>query len=119
MGKWDSAMFRSIAIVGALAFLCITLLAVIDGYQRHEFMMLITLYGGSYLVISLIGWFLLGLPIHYLLSRYSERSYMRYFLSGFLISVLLGLALNLRIGLFFGTFILAQDLLFRHFVYKK
>jgi hypothetical protein len=119
MGNWDNAFIKSIMYVGLGSIAYLLLMAFIDGYEAHEFIMLLTLYGTGYVLVSFVGWIAFGLPIHYLISKYTNSSYFYYVLSVVLLLLILWAIVNSETALFFGLFALIQALIFRYLVFKK
>ena len=119
MGNWDSALIKSIIIVGFASILYLLVMSLIDSYEPHEFALLLVLYGTGYLFVSFIGWLLIGLPTHYLISKFTNAAYHYYLTVIVLLSLMYWAFSNTGSALFFGSFTASQVLIFRYYVYKK
>lgn len=93
-GNWDSAAVKSVFYTGLLLLLGMATLMVSDLPSPMEMVGLFTgfaLLSAFYLTFSLIGWLVIGLPVHWLCSRYTQGHLVYYaFLPGtFLLLTLL------------------------------
>lgn len=79
LGEWDSALFKSL-------FISSLLIPVIYLFGTNEtevsdifgFFVSFLLYFGVFLLISLLGWLLIGLPTHWLICRFTSKAYFYY-----------------------------------------
>lgn len=80
LGDWDSAVVKSILFVG----LIIAFLALLTGLFPKSLndvvglFVFFFLYIGVYILISIIGWFFIGFPIHWLACKYTNGSFFYY-----------------------------------------
>ncbi len=121
LGCWDTAMFKSIAIVGALSVAYYTVAMGVSASVSEIYGLLAFtgLFTSVYLLTSIAGWFLIGLPVHWAICKYSSGGYGLYVLSA-LVTILVILALsNLGTAVFFGVVILSQVLLFKYYVSQQ
>ena len=119
MGNWDHALIKSIIFVGLGSTLYLLVMAFIDSYEPHEFALVLVLYGTGYLFISFVGWVLIGLPTHYVISKYTNAAYFYYIAVIVVLTLIYWFFANTGSALFFGSFAVIQALLFRYYVYKK
>lgn len=117
-GSWDSAVIKSICYVGIgipiwFLFNGLSLSALNDILGLAVSFLL---YIGVYLLISIIGWLVVGFPVHWFAKKYTNGSYTLY--------VALPLVVIVS-GLFYDTpqilgwAALFQAVLFRYYLYKK
>lgn len=74
------------------------------------------LYVGVYLLVSIAGWLVIGFPLHFLICKYTNRSYLYY--AALPIAFVLP-PLFYKGSLLHGLAALFQALIFRFYVYKK
>ncbi|HEA15278.1 MAG TPA: hypothetical protein ENH88_02250, partial [Pseudoalteromonas prydzensis] len=80
------------------------------------FVVTLLLYIGVYLLISIAGWLVIGFPLHFVISKYTNGSYLYY---AALPIVFVIPCLFYKGSLLLGLAALFQALIFRFFVYKK
>jgi hypothetical protein len=119
MGNWDNAFIKSIIFVGLASILYLLVMAFIDSYEPHEFVLVLVLYGTGYLFVSFIGWMLIGLPAHYIISKFTNTAYIYYIAVIIVLTFIYWQFANTGSALFFGSFAVTQALIFRYYVYKK
>jgi len=119
MGNWDNALRKSIMFVGIASIMYLLIIAFIENYEPNELMLLLVSYGTGYFFISFVGWILIGLPTHYLLSKFTNASYLYYLAVIVVLSLIYWSFSNTGSALFFGLFAVIQVLIFRYYVYKK
>jgi hypothetical protein len=119
MGNWDNAFIKSIIFVGLASTFYLLVMAFIDSYEPHEFVLVLVLYGTGYLFISFVGWMLIGLPAHYIISKFTNAAYIYYIAVILVLTFIYWLFANTGSALFFGSFAVIQALIFRYYVYKK
>ncbi|WP_417706564.1 hypothetical protein [Rheinheimera aquimaris] len=122
LGRWDSAVFKSVCLPAIL----VLLYAVyetgfpldLDGIAGlGTFAML---FIGVYLSISLVGWLVIGFPVHWLICKYSSGSYFLYVAAAVLFSCLLFLVFGVvEVAAIYGFFALIQAVLFKYYAYKQ
>ena len=113
LGNWDTAIIKSLFSV-ALGVVFFTIFSNSLPTTANDFYGLvisILMFFGVYLLISIIGWLLIGLPIHWLITKYTKGSYILYILLP-LAFVILGLLLNG--SLLFSLVAFFQALTFRY-----
>lgn len=116
LGKWDSALFKSL-FISSLLIPVIYLFGTNETQVSDLFGSLVSflLYFGIFLLISLLGWLLIGFPTHWLICRFTSKAYFYYAL---IPSLFLGISYLSNGPWFLGGIALAQALLFRYFVFK-
>ncbi|TMP34805.1 hypothetical protein [Pseudoalteromonas rubra] len=80
-GNWDSAAVKSVFYTGLLLLLGMASLMLDDLFSPMELVRLftsMTLLSAFYLAFSLIGWLVIGLPVHWLCSRYTQGHLVYY-----------------------------------------
>ncbi len=118
LGGWDDAILKSLLYVG----LGIAIYALFNSFTSSSendtlgFVVTLLLYIGVYLLISIVGWLVIGFPLHFVISKYTNGSYLYY---AALPSVFVIPCLFYKGSLLFGLAALFQALIFRFFVYKK
>ncbi|PKM20295.1 MAG: hypothetical protein CVV11_01910 [Gammaproteobacteria bacterium HGW-Gammaproteobacteria-15] len=117
LGDWDSAVVKSILFVG----LIIAFLALFTGLFPKSLndvvglLVFFFLYIGVYILISIIGWLLIGFPIHWLACKYTNGSFFYYLV---LPVIFLMLALFNDGPVLFSLAPVLQAFFFRYFVYR-
>ena len=119
MGNWDNALIKSIVFVGLGSMLYLVVKAFVDNYESHEFMLILVLYGTGYLFVSFVGWALIGLPTHYVISKYTNAAYLYYISVVVVLILIYWFFANKDAAFFWGLFAATQALTFRYYVYKK
>ncbi|RVT44999.1 hypothetical protein EMM73_14865 [Rheinheimera sediminis] len=116
LGKWDSALFKSL-FISSLIIPVIYLFGANEIQASYLFGFLVTflLYFGVFLLISLLGWLLIGFPTHWFICRFTSKAYFYYAL---IPGLFLGISYFSKGPWFLGGIALAQALLFRYFVFK-
>jgi hypothetical protein len=118
LGSWDTAVIKSLLSV-ALGVVLFTIFSNSVPTTANDFygvIVSILLFLGVYFVISIIGWLLIGFPIHWLITKYTKGSYIFYILLP-LVFVILDLLLSG--ALLFSLVAFFQALTFRYWVHKK
>ena len=119
LGNWDSALFKSLltsSLVIPIAFL-------IKSFQLHKFeptelvglFVPFLFYIAIFLLVSLVGWLLIGFPIHWLACKFKRTSYVYYALVP---ACFLCVSYFTNGPWLFGLIALVQALLFKCFVFK-
>ncbi|AEE23226.1 hypothetical protein Glaag_2281 [Glaciecola sp. 4H-3-7+YE-5] len=120
LGHWDRAIIKSLSWV-ALGIIFVTLFSGSIPATAKDLSGLIVsllLFVGVYLLISIIGWLLIGFPTHWLICKFTDASYKFYFS----VSIFVGLiiySLNNQDSLLFALTAFSQAMIFRFYVYKK
>ena len=122
LGKWDSAVFKSVGIPAIL----VLLYAVyetgfpLDFDDLAGFGMFAALFIGVYLLFSLGGWLFIGFPSHWLICKYGNGSYFWYLATALLFTGLLYLFSGVtEVAAIYGFFALIQAVLFKYYAYKQ
>lgn len=118
MGNWDNAFIKSILFVGFGSIFYLLIMAVVNSYEPHEAALVIALYGSGYLVVSFVGWVVIGLPSHYLIAKYTNAGYLNYVVVILVLVLIFGFFTNVGSALFVGAFATGQAMIFRYYVYK-
>lgn len=121
LGEWDSAVFKSVSIPAILVLLYAVYetglpldLDSIAGLGTFAM-----LFIGVYLAISLVGWLIIGFPVHWLICKYSSGSYFMYVAAAILFSGLLFLVFGVvEVAAIYRFFALVQAVLFKYYAYK-
>jgi inner membrane protein involved in colicin E2 resistance len=118
LGRWESAIVKSILIVGAVSACVIAfnygLSLTLSGL--HELISFLGLFALVYLVVSAAGWLLIGLPVHWVICKYTKGSYFTYIAAALSIDSIIWLLLGFEAAIFFGIAILFQVVVFRYYV---
>jgi len=121
LGKWDSALLKSLLFPLLLVFL----------YQTYEFGIpqdldhlaglgiFYFLFLAVYLLFSVIGWLIFGFPIHWLICKYSNGSYFLYISASVSFTVIIYALIEVAdTALIYGSFALTQALIFKYYAFK-
>lgn len=119
LGNWDSALLKSLFISSFL----IPIAYLADSFQLNSFeltelaglLVSFLLYIGVFLLVSMIGWLLIGLPIHWLVCKFKHTGYFYY---ASVPACFLCVSYFTYGPWLFGLIALTQALLFRYFVFK-
>ena len=116
LGEWDSALFKSL-FTSSLLIPVVYLFGTseIQGPDLFGFFVSFLLYFGIFVLISLLGWLLIGFPTHWLICRFTSKAYFYYTV---IPGLFLGISYFSKGPWFLGGIALAQALLFRYFVFK-
>ncbi|EHR39380.1 hypothetical protein [Alishewanella jeotgali] len=122
LGRWDSAVFKSVFLT---AFF-VLLYAIYEMGFPNDFdslsglSMFAILFMGVYLLFSLVGWLLIGFPVHWLICKYSRGSYFWYVTAAVLFFCLLFLVFGvIEVAAIYGFFALIQAVFFKYYAYKQ
>lgn len=115
LGNWDNAIIKSLFI--SSTFLPAVFILTSGDIEASDILGLFVtflLYFGVYLLFSILGWLLIGFPIHWLVCNYTNKSYLYYALlpSGFILA-----SLYYQGPWVLGVIALIQALLFRRGVF--
>lgn len=120
LGQWDNAILKAlfwVSLPGPLYFLVgIGLpntaeeLATLGG--------LLLVYYSIYGFISLVGWMVIGMPVHWLVCRYDGGKIGWYVLAIALVAAVVGITAGFYVGCFMAIVALLQLGVFRYFVYR-
>ncbi|WP_091345263.1 hypothetical protein [Alkalimonas amylolytica] len=84
------------------------------------FGMFAMLFISVYFLFSLIGWLLIGFPVHWLICKYSSGSYFFYIAAAVLFTALIYLVFGvIEVAAIYGFFALIQAVLFKYYAYKQ
>ncbi len=116
LGHWDTAIIRSVFVSSLLlpAFYLIH----IGGFQVSEIpgmLVIFSLYIGVFLLASIAGWVVVGLPVHWLACKYNNTGYLSYLILPITFLLISGISNG---PWFFGVTAFIQAFIFRHFVFK-
>ncbi|MDP2635133.1 MULTISPECIES: hypothetical protein [unclassified Pseudoalteromonas] len=118
LGRWDDAILKSLLYVGIgiAVWALFANLAPLSINGLFGLVVTLLLYAGVYLLISIAGWLIIGFPLHFLISKYTNRSYLYY--AALPMAFVLP-PLYYKGSLLLGLAALFQALIFRFYVYKK
>ena len=117
-GEWDSAIIKSILYVGIGIAIWSLFTGLAPSSLKDVWGLLVVffLYIGVYILISIIGWLVIGFPVHWFTTKYTNGSYL-YYAALPLIFVIVGLFHHTQLLL--GLAALFQAVIFRYYLYKK
>jgi len=72
-----------------------------------------------YLIVSILGWIIIGVPVHLLVCKYFSSQLYQYLIPILAISILLNFITDSELAIFLGFSATIQAILFWLFVYKK
>jgi hypothetical protein len=116
LGSWDSAIIRSLFI--SSIFLPLVVIFNSGELQFSDILGLFVsflLYIGVFLLVSILGWLLIGFPTHWVICKFTNKSYLFYALFP---SVFICASFYFNGQWILGVIALIQALLFRRFVFK-
>ena len=121
MGNWDGAIIRSIGwvLLFVIAYSFYEIGIPIFTYPAQDFIAIFGLFAAVYLAISVIGWLLVGIPIHWAICKWSKPRFQYYLLSGISIILVLAMLGDLEVAIVFGLAATIQSIIFRFYVFKK
>jgi len=119
IGNWDSALLKSLFISSFL----IPIAYLGDSFQLNSFeltelaglLVSFLFYIGVFLLVSMVGWLLIGFPIHWLVCKFKHTGYFYY---ASVPACFLCVSYFTNGPWLFGLIALTQALLFRYFVFK-
>ena len=116
--NWDSAVIKSIFYVGFGIALWSLFSGMAPSSLNDYFGLLVTflLYIGVYILISIIGWLTIGFPLHWLIQKYTNGSYI-FYVALPLFGVVFGLLNKAPVILSLAA--LFQAIMFRYYLYNK
>ena len=120
VSNWIKSILLSVTSGYVVLLLCFFGLQIVDGYifNVSEQALFIGILSIAYWVISAVGWILLGIPIHFLLCKYTPAKWRYYLYACSVIILLLWVFSSLFFALFWGTPVLFQAMVFRYFVFN-
>jgi hypothetical protein len=116
--EWDTALIKSIFYVGfaiAIGALFIWFIPVLLN-DIYGLAVTFLLYMSVYLFISILGWLFIGFPIHWLIQKYTNGSYIFYIA---LPAIFIVISLYGRAPILFSLAAFFQALLFRYYLHQK
>ena len=116
--NWDSAVIKSIGYVGIGIAVWFLFNGLVPSSLDDIYGLAVTflLYISVYLIISIVGWLVVGFPVHWFVKKYTNGSYA-FYIAIPLIVVVGGLFNNTPQIL--GSAALFQAFLFRYYLNKK
>jgi hypothetical protein len=122
LGKWDSAILKSVFLSASLVLMYpiyeIGFPLDLDSLAGSG--MFTLLFVSTYLVFSIAGWLLFGFPIHWLICRYSSGSYYLYLSAALLFTLAVYWFADVaEATIIYGLSALLQAMLFRYYAYKQ
>lgn len=117
LGNWDSAIVKSLFI--SSIFLPLVFILNSGEKQTSDLLGLfvtLLLYIGIFLLFSILGWLLIGFPTHYLICKFTNKSYLFY--ATFPL-VFFCVSFYTNGPWVLGVIALIQALLFRRFVFNN
>lgn len=120
LGNWDKAIIKTILLVSLIApiyFLFAMGVPRSLGYISN-FAVILLMFYFNYLLMSVVGWAVVGLPVHWLISKYGGGKLIWYLLAVVLLTGLMVVTIKHPIALIYGAAALIQVLLFKYYVYK-
>ncbi len=110
LGNWESAVRKSILIFGGCS---VILCLFVNGGPLFIFVL-----GPFYLFFSLLGWYFIGVPCHWVISKYTNGHVLYYLAAVVVFASVLVFSVGGYIGGFFGTAALLQSLIFLFYLKK-
>ena len=113
----NTSLLKSILIVG-LGFLAYILCSLI--YQGAKpssdvFFLFFLLPGAAYFYVSLIGWYLIGMPVHRKLKAINQNKNIFHIVAALICGVSVSILIGIRPALIFLLLVIPQIILFRYF----
>ena len=121
LGRWATAIISAVfwvSLPGALLF-CVGSGFPNTAEKLAQLGGLLLVYYAIYGFLSLVGWMVIGMPVHWLICKYGEGKLVWYLLVMALFSAVVGLIVGVGIGGFMGAVALMQLFLFRYFACRQ
>ena len=120
LGNWDGAMLKSIMLVGVLTIFYYVIALAVSARPTgiYGLLVFIGLYAPIYFFCSFVGWFIMGLPVHWLICKYSRGGYPSYVLAILVFALMVYSVSNIAVTVFFAGVALLQVLIFKYYVFK-
>jgi hypothetical protein len=118
LGRWATAIISAVFLVslpGAL-YLCVSVGLPNTADKVAQLGGLLLVYYAIYGFLSLVGWMVIGMPVHWLICKYGEGKLVWYLL---VMAAVVGLIVGVGISGFMGAVALMQLFLFRYFAYRQ
>jgi len=118
LGRWATAIISAVFLVslpGAL-YLCVSVGLPYTAEKLAQLGGLLLVYYAIYGFLSLVGWMVIGMPVHWLICKYGEGKLVWYLL---VMAAVVGLMVGVGISGFMGAVALMQLFLFRYFAYRQ
>lgn len=120
LGHWDTAIVRSVFLVSVIlpvyALFDMGMLGIWQEFRAV--IMLGLLYYCIYLLLSALGWLLIGFPAHWLICRFGGGKLAWYVLIAVVFAAVMYVYFEFAGAATFGLAALLQALLFRYYAYK-
>jgi hypothetical protein len=119
LGHWDKAIIKSLTWVG-FGLLVMALFSTIPTTVTDSYSLAVSflMFFGVYLLVSIVGWLIVGFPTHWLICKFTNASYFYYIAVAILIALIL-YALISQDSILFSLTAFSQAVVFRFYVYRK
>ncbi len=120
LGRWAEAIIIAVfwvSLPGALLF-CVGVGFPNTADKVAQLGGLLLVYYAIYGFLSLVGWMVIGMPVHWLICKYGEGKNAWYVLAIVLFTIAACGFAGFGVGGILGTAALLQWSLFRYFVYR-
>ena len=116
--EWDTAIVKSIFYIGFAIAIGALFTSFMPTSLNDVYGLAITflLYISIYLLISMLGWLFIGFPIHWLIQKYTNGSYIFYIA---LPTIFIIISLFDKSPMLLSLTAFFQALLFRYYLHKK
>ena len=120
-GNWQRSILLSVVSGYLVLGIWLFTSQVIDGYifNAAEQMLVIGIGSIIYLGLSICGWVLIGIPIHFSLCRWAKLEWRFYLYACGLVALAICAIYGIFSGFFFGAAVLFQACVFRYYVFKS
>jgi hypothetical protein len=123
MGSWGSAIVRSVVYVSLFfsVFLIYNL-----GFPKGNlnvdhilvYLLMLSTFVSIFFIFSIVGWVVVGLPIHWLLCKYGKKNFVYYPVAAFICMTLVISSAGLDAVVIMGFAAILQAIIFRYYVFK-
>ncbi|WP_460052823.1 hypothetical protein [Sessilibacter sp. MAH2] len=119
-GNWEKAILRSVVSGYILLGIWLFSSQIIDGYifNAAEQFLVIGIGSVTYWGLSICGWVIIGIPVHFSLCKWANPEWRFYLYICSIVILLIWAIYGLFSALFFGAAILFQAGVFRYYVFK-
>lgn len=120
-GNWEKSILLSVVSGYLLLGLWLFGSQIIDGYifNAAEQTLVIVIGSITYLGLSVCGWVVIGIPIHFALCKWAKPEWRFYLYTSCVVALAIWPIYGIFSALFFGAAIVFQASVFRYNVFKN
>ena len=115
--KWEQAVRKSILVSG-LGIVLVGIVLPIEFFAAifivHPMFVI-----PFFFIISVLGWFFVGIPCHWLINRYTNGNSLYYVSASMVVLLVFVLLIRNRLGVVLGVLAVVQCLIFVYYLKRK